>query len=107
MKIERNSYKNWLRPKKEPILSYMATASWITMLHRGQDFMDYKPVKKYTHAALRETLQEQIHFNKLKLLSAQRRNKIIKDVYRKTGVSIRQLGKTHETSPRLYGSLLF
>lgn len=57
------------------------------------DYMDYKPVRKYTDSALREILQKQIDFNKLTLLPIQERNKIIKDVYHRTGTSIRQLGR--------------
>jgi len=57
------------------------------------EFLDYKPIKKYTDATLKNILEAEFNVDTLREMVPEERNKIIKDIYCRTGVSIRQLGR--------------
>ena len=62
----------------------------------NDECLDYVPVRKYTDAMLRNILQKEINVSSLKDMPLTERDKIVKDLYKGTGVSIRQLGRVLE-----------
>ena len=60
------------------------------------EYLDYEPVKKYTDTMLRNILQKEIDVSNLKEIPVKERDKIIKDIYHRKGISIRQLGRVLE-----------
>lgn len=59
----------------------------------NQNFLEYKQVKKYTDNMLRNIIKKEFNNYNIPELTIEERNKLIKEIYRKTGVSIRQLGR--------------
>ena len=53
--------------------------------------LEYNPGTKYSDTMLRNTVLSEIDINRLKEISIEERNKKIKQIYMKTGASIRQL----------------
>jgi putative transposase len=59
----------------------------------NQKFLDYQQVKKYTDNMLRSIIQKEFNADNISKLPMEKRNKLIKEIYQKTGASIRQLGR--------------
>lgn len=57
------------------------------------EFLEYKPVKKYTDATLRSIIEMEVKIEVLLKMQAKERSRIIKDIYHRKGVSIRQLAR--------------
>jgi REP element-mobilizing transposase RayT len=55
--------------------------------------LEYEQPKKYTDEAIRKIILREFDIGSIETMPAQERNRIIKDIYRETGVSIRQLGR--------------
>ncbi len=58
-----------------------------------EEFLDYKPAKKYTDAILKSIIEKEISIKALLEMPTETRNKGIKDIYQRKGVSIRQLAR--------------
>jgi REP element-mobilizing transposase RayT len=61
--------------------------------HDDQVFLEYKQVKRYTDNMLRTTIEKEFNVAHISDLSMETRNKKIKEMYERTGASIRQLGR--------------
>ncbi|WP_427340422.1 hypothetical protein [Caloranaerobacter sp. DY30410] len=60
------------------------------------EFLEYKPVKKCTDKMLRKYIEKRIDISRLNRFPLEERNRIIKEIYKQTGASIRQLAKALE-----------
>ncbi|MBB6215045.1 REP element-mobilizing transposase RayT [Anaerosolibacter carboniphilus] len=58
-----------------------------------EEFLEYRTTQKYTDARLRKIFETEIHIDALLEMGSEERNKIIKEIYQRTGASIRQLGR--------------
>lgn len=59
----------------------------------NQKFLEYKQVKKYTDAMLRNIINKEFNCDNISNLSIEERKEQIKEIYQSTGASIRQLGR--------------
>ncbi len=55
--------------------------------------LDYKPLKKYTDASLKELIHNQYNLEQFREMSPEAKNLVIKKIYQTTGASIRQIGR--------------
>ncbi|SNS53041.1 REP element-mobilizing transposase RayT [Anaerovirgula multivorans] len=61
-----------------------------------EEFLEYKQTKKYTDTSLKKIIEKDIRIEDLVHLPIEKRNKRIKDIYRNTEASIRQLARVLE-----------
>lgn len=55
--------------------------------------LEYKPVKKYNDDTFKKIIHKKYSICDLTKLSTEKRNKIIKNIYNETDISIRQLSR--------------
>ncbi len=72
--------------KKEAFEKYMNLSS-------NDEYLDLKPVQKYTDENLKSILHTRINANELTNMPIEKRNKLIKELYQQTGANIRQLAR--------------
>ncbi|WP_110942820.1 transposase [Geosporobacter subterraneus] len=58
-----------------------------------EEFLEYKPVTKYKDEVLKSILEKEIKIKALAEMPIEERNRIIRDIYLRTGVSMRQLAR--------------
>ena len=60
------------------------------------EYLDYKTVIKYSDDKLRHKIEEKYDIDMIKGAKKKRRNEIIKEIYKETKVSVRQLARALE-----------
>lgn len=58
-----------------------------------EEMLEYKPTKKYTDTILKSKIENEFKIKELSEIPKEERDRVIKDIYQHTGVSIRQLAR--------------
>ncbi|MBU5676155.1 transposase [Alkaliphilus sp. MSJ-5] len=108
--IDKLENYNW-SSHKEYLLTYQGHSSFIntelikSYFRTAEDFisymnvqnsdecLEYKPVKKYNDDTFKKIIHKKYNINDLNKLSVEERNKLIKNIYNETDISIRQLSR--------------
>src|SRR5690606_12630591 len=83
--IDTELIKSYFKTIKD-FSSYMNTQN-------NDECLEYKPVKKYNEYTFKKIIHKKYSIDNLSKLSIKERNKIIKNIYNETDISIRQLSR--------------